>query len=150
MKVIHLIRHGDSQWTKGSADFDRPLTHHGVKEAELIGNELKVKQILPDLMISSPADRAISTARLIACEVGYSMEDIRQVENIYYKGIDEMIQLVSEIEEQFKNVILVGHNPTITLFQNYLTGELIGNMPTCSVVRIELEIDSWKEIFQEL
>lgn len=151
MKSLYLIRHAKSSWADlEMKDFDRPLNDRGKKNAPFMGKWLAQENIHPDLIISSPAKRAITTARKIAKEIDYLKDKIIQDKNIYEASVKTLLQIVNQIENEQNIVFLFGHNPGFTDFANYLTGENISNIPTCGIVQINFEIDDWKEVSKDL
>jgi phosphohistidine phosphatase len=97
MKTVVFCRHAKSDWPDGVADIDRPLKQRGVDDAQFLGNLLGEKSFQPDLIITSPANRARSTARLIARGISYT-EEIRVEPNVYYEGVGSMLELVKELD----------------------------------------------------
>ena len=92
MKKLYLARHAKSSWKNPDLDdYDRPLNKRGIRDAPFIGKKLKEKNILPDLIISSPAIRAITTAKELAAQMGYPEENIILDENIYEAGGGESV-----------------------------------------------------------
>lgn len=150
MKTLFLIRHAKSSWDDPNKDdFDRPLNERGKRNAPFMGKLLKKENILPDLIISSPAKRAIATAKIIADETGYPKNKIHTDSKIYEAAINDLLEIINSIQKEHKTVFLFGHNPTLTDFLNYLTNAGIGNIPTCGVAEIEFSFNSWKEISRE-
>jgi phosphohistidine phosphatase len=150
MKTLFLIRHAkSSQAEPGMKDFDRPLNDRGKKDAPLMGKILHQKKIKPDLLISSPAKRALSTAQKIAKEIDYPKAKIKKEAKIYEASVKTLLHIVNEIEDKNKNVFLFGHNPGFTDFLNYLTGDVIENIPTCGIAEIKFDADSWSEISRD-
>lgn len=150
MKKLFLIRHAKSDWgNPGLKDFDRPLNERGNKNAPFMGKLLKKERIYPDFIISSPAKRAITTARKIAKEIDYPKNKIVEEPKIYEANVKTLLQIVNSIEDENETVFLFGHNPGFTDFLNYLTEANIPNIPTCGIAQIEFENDSWKEVSRE-
>jgi phosphohistidine phosphatase len=146
MKTIYLVRHAKSSWKDANtSDFDRPLNHRGMKSAPLMAEKLKAMGVRPDHVISSPANRAISTAELFCETFDYPSEQIVQRMEIYEGRASQMLTIVQEIPESVTTALFFGHNPTITEFANLLAGSHLEGMETCGVVRIDLDITSWKE-----
>ena len=146
-KQLLLIRHAKSDWNNYElADFDRSLNKRGNANAPEMANRLVKKQIIPDIIISSPALRAITTAKYFA-EV-WCMDDakIQQEKSIYEANVQALLKVVNQLDNQFDHVALFGHNPGLTDFTNYLSDANIYNMPTCSMVMIEFPVDNWSEI----
>ena len=145
MKKLYLIRHGKSDWSnKNLEDFDRPLNARGKKNAQLMGKIFYKKGIFPDIIISSPAYRARDTSKRIAQKVGYH-EDIIYNEYLYNASLKTILDIVSFIEDEYDDVFLVGHNPSLNLLAFYLI-DFNDNLPTCGVLEIEFKCDSWREI----
>lgn len=144
---LFLCRHAKSSWSEpGLADKERPLNERGKNDAPLMGNILKNKQEFPDLIISSPAKRALKTAKLIAEKLDYKTKNIEVNKNLYMAGINEFIDVISNINKDHKNVMLFSHNYGITDFANYISNSDIQNIPTCGIVKISFVIKNWQEI----
>jgi phosphohistidine phosphatase len=147
MKQLFLIRHAKSSWKDTSiSDFDRKLNPRGKKNAPEMGKRLKKRNFIPDLIISSPAKRAISTAKLVAKELGIDPKDIRIEPKLYEASYEGFLSVIHSIEEQFNNVFVVGHNPSITEVMNELGDHRINNASTCSVMGIGFNAQHWNEI----
>jgi phosphohistidine phosphatase len=147
LKNLYLIRHAKSDWNDSSlSDFDRPLNERGKKAAPEMGKRLAKKKIEPDLICSSPAKRAITTARKIAEEINFDPDKIKEIKEIYEATVKNLLEVVNDIPEKHKSVFIVGHNPGLTDFANYLSNAHLMNIPTCGVVHIQFDNLHWKEI----
>ena len=151
MRRITLLRHAKSDWGNPSQnDFERPLNQRGESNAKLIGARLKKAGVRPSLIISSDAVRAITTARLIARNIGYPIEFIQPDHGLYLAspaGIIEVIEGEGEGEgENYNDVMVVGHNPGLTELANRLCNSQTDNIPTCGVFAVDIEIDSWADL----
>ncbi len=147
MKNLYLTRHAKSSWgNPGLADIDRPLNGRGKKAAPLMGKLISERGEKPELLISSPANRAFSTAKAFAKEMGYAEIDIIVNPAIYGVGAQQLLNLVKDFDDLYNSIMLFGHNPTFTSFGNMVSGENIVNVVTCGVVRIDFEFSSWKNI----
>ena len=147
MKNLYLTRHAKSSWgNPGLADIDRPLNHRGKKAAPLMGKLIVDRGENPELLISSPANRAFSTAKEFAKEMGCAETNIIVNRAIYGAGAQQLLNLVQDVDDLYNSIMLFGHNPTFTSFCNMLSGENILNIVTCGVVRIDFEFSSWKNI----
>jgi len=111
-----------------------------------MGKLLKEKKVHPDKIISSPAVRAYTTARIIASEINYPVEKIETNKNIYEASAGEILNIIQEVREDVKTLMLFGHNPGFTMLSNYLSGRQVDNIPTCGISKIEFDVDSWKEV----
>lgn len=146
MLRLYLVRHAKSSWGDLSlSDFDRPLNARGLADAPDMGKRLAHQGILPDLLLSSPAIRAITTCRKMAAAVGYSEDKIRMLKKLYHADPDQLLGVLRE-SEPAKSVMVFGHNPGLTEFANRLLGTDIDNIPTCGVVAAELNPREWQEI----
>jgi phosphohistidine phosphatase len=149
MKQLTLLRHAKSSWKNTDmADFDRPLSNRGEEDAPDMGKRLAERQFKPDYIMSSPARRALTTAYLVADEIGFPREQIVLNQHIYEAAVSDLVGIIQQIEETFTNVVLVGHNPGFTELSTYLTGTPIENIPTCGVFSMELAVQTWAEAEQ--
>lgn len=146
MKQLFLIRHAKSSWDDMSlSDFDRPLNKRGKRDAPKMGDFLREKSISPDLIVSSPANRALTTAKIIAEKVNYAINDIVERKSIYHAFPTDVIDVIHALPDDKNTVFLFGHNPTFTSLANKFGGVYIDNVPTCGVVALVANIDSWSE-----
>ena len=149
MKTLTLIRHAKSSHENPAAlDFHRTLNPRGRRDAPRMGRYLREELAWsPDQIISSPATRAITTARLIAEESGYDVFRIRQDESIYEAPVRNLLQVISDAEETIEHLCLVGHNPGMENLANWLLGERgISAMVTCGVAILELNVPNWTRL----
>jgi phosphohistidine phosphatase len=144
MKTLYLIRHAKSSWSDSSLrDKDRPLNSRGLRDAPFMAKMLKGRGVQADAIISSPANRAFTTATYFAKEMEIAKNDIIQEEDIYEAYTEEIHRIIHALPDQFETVLLFGHNPTFTSVANQFTGNYINNVPTCGVVQIESSVDKW-------
>jgi len=147
MKQLYLIRHAKSSWNNpGLDDIDRPLNKRGKRDAPFMGERLHKLGVRPDMVYTSPAKRARKTARTIADCVGYPPERIQQHADIYTSDINKLLRVVRHAERSIGRLFLVGHNYVLTDLAEYLTNEPLGNVPTCGIVAIDFDIDSWQQV----
>ncbi len=147
MKTLYIARHAKSSWDFPElTDIDRPLNGRGNKNAPEMGQRLFKRNIKPDLLLSSPANRAFTTAQKIAQEIGYPLEEISTSQEIYHVGSGELMDIVRGQNDSINSLMIFGHNPGFTWFANSLTGEYIDNIPTCGIVAIEFDVGSWSNI----
>jgi len=151
MKKIYLVRHAKSSWDSVEMDdFDRPLNERGEKDAPHTAKLLKHRNVVPDRMITSPANRALSTCLVFAKTLEFDKKSIKKETMLYHASPDILLEVLKSLPE-YKNddsevVFLFGHNPGITEFANNLLTVAIDNIPTCGVVAATLNIETWKEI----
>ena len=149
MKTLYLVRHAKSSWDDlDLKDINRPLNERGKKDAPRMGKRLKEKRVFPDLMLSSPAVRALSTCREIAKSLGYLEENIKTDKRLYHASEDQLLKIVQELNDLNDDeevVMIFGHNPGLTEFANSLLGENIENIPTSGVIASEIKVKFWKD-----
>lgn len=148
MKTIILVRHAKSSWKDPSLkDFDRPLNKRGKRDAPLMGEKLKERGVVPDLILSSPAKRAKKTARTIAEALGYPKKKIKYEDGMYHAGARYLLELVRKVHDAHTTVMLFGHNPDFNDFAEMLIeDESISNIPTTGVYCIGIDVDSWANV----
>jgi len=144
MKTLTLVRHAKSSWKDNSlADRDRPLNKRGKRDAPEMGRRIAAAGIRPSLIVSSPAVRAWTTAKIIANEIGYPREFLQRDNGLYLASVNGILDVIVAQDPGFNNLMLVGHNPGFTDFANYLVPGLTNNMPTAGVVSVELDSEDW-------
>lgn len=147
MKTLFIVRHAKSSWDNPELrDHERPLNARGKKNAPEMGKRLKKRKILPDLIISSTAERAKKTARKIAEEIGYPREKILKSDELYHADVEDLMDIVQMQSDSVKNLMIVGHNPGFTDFANFLADADIVNIPTSGVVAIKFSVEQWFQI----
>lgn len=144
MKTLLVMRHAKSDWeTDYGADHDRPLNHRGAHGARLMGRVIASRDQIPDLVVSSTAVRARTTAEL-AIEAGEWGSQLRLDRLLYESGVDEVLGVAAGAPE-VGTLMLVGHQPTWSMLVMALTGNRV-EMRTASIAIVELEIGRWEEI----
>ena len=108
-----------------------------------MGKRIVAAGIRPSLIISSPAVRAWTTAKIIAQEIGYPREFLQRENNVYLASLDDLLDVLVAQDTEFNNIMLFGHNPGLTRFANYLIPGVTDNLPTAGVVSVRLEQDDW-------
>jgi phosphohistidine phosphatase len=146
------MRHGDAQWKDpGVADFARPLNRRGNGETEAMARRLMELQLLPDLIISSPARRAAQTAEIVARELALLPRIIRYEEVLYLAGAQDILQLVRTIGPRVPHLMIVGHNPGISDAAHLLAqGEEVIGLETAAVCTITFDTDQWSALAPSL
>ena len=147
MKTLYLIRHAKSSWKFPDLDdFDRPLNKRGKHDAPMMGRRLHQQGIQPDLIVSSPAERAQRTARAVANAVDYQQFSIQYDKTLYHATDAAMQAVLSEVSDSVDTLVMVGHNPGLTDFFNRLTAHHIDNIVTTGVVAVTFSVDQWSEV----
>ncbi|TPE45298.1 SixA phosphatase family protein [Pontibacter mangrovi] len=150
MKTLYILRHAKSSWKFDElSDHDRPLNKRGRHDAPLMGHELASRGVKPQLIISSPAVRAISTATLVGRELGYDPDDIEVNTDVYGAGKKDLLQVVQGAPSDIETLMLVGHNEAISEFADMLSMEPVGSLPTAGVVGLEFDCESWYDISKD-
>jgi len=111
-----------------------------------MGRRLKVRDISPDTLISSTANRAYTTAQKIASEIGFPAAEIVPNSGLFHAGPNEILEVIQNIKEEHQSAMIFGHNPGFTWAANQLSGLSIDNVPTCGVVSLNFEVSSWSEV----
>ena len=146
MKTLFLVRHAKSSWDNpGLADDERPLNARGERDAPRMGKRLVSRNVKPDILVSSPALRAHTTAEKIAAEIGYSKDAIQTNEKLYFEGTDGMLDVIRSLAVEVNSAMLFGHNPMMTELVNDLANADIDNVPTCGIAEIQFDVESWEE-----
>jgi phosphohistidine phosphatase len=144
MKTLTLLRHAKSSWNNhGLADHERPLNARGQRDAPEMARRIHEAAIRPSLIVSSPATRTWETAKALAAEISYPIEFLQRDNKLYLAGLDTLIDYVGQQDPGFNNLLIVGHNPGITAFANYLCPGLTDNVPTCGVVSVTIDSNDW-------
>lgn len=150
MKTLYILRHAKSSWEfEGLSDHDRPLNKRGRKDAPLMGQELALRGVKPELIISSSAVRALSTATLAAKELNFEADDIVVDTRVYGAGKHDLLEVVQSAPAEVKELMLVGHNEALSDFANMLSTEPVASLPTAGAVGLRFMCESWYEIAKE-
>ena len=146
MKTLFLIRHAKSSWGDTALpDKDRPLNDRGRRDAPKIGERLAKRDVKPDLILSSPAMRALTTAEIIAKKLDYRRKDIVVDDRLYAVGADDLLDVIRKLGDKLERVMLFGHNPELTELAHRLSSK-IPHMPTCAVAEFTFDAKSWSKI----
>jgi len=146
MKTLFLIRHAKSGWDDAAlSDRERPLADRGRRDAPKMGRRLAERNVKPDLIMSSPAMRALATAELIARTLDYKLKDIVVNDRLYAGQADDLLDVIRELGNKLERVMLVGHNPELTELAHQLSSD-ITHMPTCAIAEFTFDAKSWSDI----
>lgn len=147
MKTLLIVRHAKSSWSdKGISDIDRPLKKSGVNDATEVAQKLKQQKVSPDIIITSPAVRAITTAMIFARNLNYPLWQLSISEIAYDFTKDALLSIINTTADKYKTLMLVGHDPALTYLVNELTGEQFEKIPTSAVFTISFRVQSWKRV----
>ncbi|MBI3519486.1 MAG: histidine phosphatase family protein [Bacteroidetes bacterium] len=146
MKQLFLIRHAKSDWSNPELkDIERYLNERGYANANMMAAKFNNK---PDLIISSPAIRAISTALIFARHLNYSANHICIKQELYESSLNDYLNVIHAIDTIYDTVFLFAHNPTISDVAQHLTQALPMELPTCGITGIRFNVRDWKNVKQ--
>lgn len=146
MKTLFLVRHAKSSWDDASlTDKDRPLDDRGLRDAPKMGQRLHERGVKVDLLLASPAVRALTTARIIAKQLNYKVNDITLEDRLYPGLPAELLEIIHKLDKKLARVMLVAHNPALTELAHRFSRE-ITKMPTCSIAEFIFDTMSWSNI----
>ena len=147
MKHLTLVRHAKSSWRFSNlVDHDRPLNGRGERDAPEMGRRLAARNGTPDLVLSSPALRALTTAQVITEVIGYAAEKIVVDVRIYEADVAGLLSVLTETDDEIGHVMVFGHNPAMTGMVNRLSSTWLDNLPTCGVATFRFEMHSWERL----
>jgi phosphohistidine phosphatase len=145
MKHLVLIRHAKSpEKVTGSSDEERNLTINGMQHAALAGAFLRDK-IQVDIIFTSIAKRARVTAQILAEQLRLSSDDIIEERDLYQASVGTLFNLLRNTD-QHQNIAIVGHNPTLSYFSEFITNGNVDEMKPACVLILKLDIGNWKDI----
>ena len=146
IKTLYLIRHAKSDWKDPTtSDFERGLTKRGCKDLNMMGSYLKLRGIVPDLVIASCSLRTQITADAIADNIGFEGQR-DYLQELYLTSPETLKETLMLQENTFDTIMVVGHNPQMTDVVNMVVDEHITKMPTLGIVAINFDIDEWSQL----
>ncbi len=150
MKQLLIVRHAKSSWDDASLrDFDRPLNKRGRRDLPDMGQRLSEKALKPDLIIASPANRAITTAKGIAKAFDYKLSEIREEPDLYHAGTRTILEIISQVDDRVNRLMIFGHNPGFTDLIARVSDLSLYNLPTCAVCGVAFDFERWEEILNK-
>lgn len=145
MKRLLMVRHAKSDWSNlRLKDYDRPLNERGKLNAPAMGKRLLDRNFKVDLIVSSTAKRAASTANRIAKAINYDKSKIEWIKELYHAEPKKIKEVIYQLENKAQCAMVVCHNTGITDFVNSLCGLITQNVPTCGMVAFEIDTDKWE------
>jgi phosphohistidine phosphatase len=147
MKRLYVIRHAKSRKDIPDIDdADRPLDRQGERECAAMAKRLKKLGIYVDAAYSSPAKRALDTAKPICQSMGLTEGDIHLLEVMYESSVAKLMGVIRAIEEPAASAAIFGHNPEFLEIVNHLTPAPIREFPTCAVFGVDFDVSTWAEV----
>lgn len=151
-RELLILRHAKSDWSAGSpSDFKRPLAKRGKKDAPRVGEWMYREGLVPDLVVSSPAERARQTALKVCNSMDCRKKKIVWVEEIYAADLSALLAVLTRCPATASTVLLVGHNPGVEELLVFLAGDEIDTprdgklLPTAALARLEMPMD-WADL----
>lgn len=148
MKQLTFIRHAKSDWgDELLKDIDRPLSERGYKDAYNQSKWYAQHQPIPDLVLSSTATRALSTALIFARCFELDMQNFVFEKDVYECSVDTLLSIIRKQSNDKQNIFIFGHNPAFTNVCNELSTDLFfDNVPTCGMVSFHFDLKKWKDL----
>lgn len=148
MKTLLILRHAKSSWSNAFlSDHDRPLKERGKRDAPRMGRLLREEDLVPDLIISSTAKRALHTAEEAAAASGFEGQ-IEATRAFYHADPETYIDRLRRLPGDIDRVLIVGHNPGMEALLTELTS-MYERMPTAALAHVKLPIREWEELTLE-
>ncbi|HEY3344865.1 MAG TPA: histidine phosphatase family protein [Anaerolineaceae bacterium] len=145
MKTLLIMRHAKSSWKdKNLKDRKRPLSKRGKRNAPQMGELIKEKELIPQLILASEAVRSHQTAELLTQASGYQGE-VRYFDNLYMAEADEYLSALRKLPDDLERVLVIGHNPGLESLLPLLTGR-VESLPTAAIAHLVLPIEKWKDL----
>lgn len=146
-RQLLLVRHAKSSWRfSGLNDDERPLNPRGWRDAPVMAAWLVARETAPQVMLTSYATRALTTARVFARAWGYPIEAIQLSEQLYEAELGELLAVIRSLDAACRRVAIVGHNPGFNALLANLTGLAVDNIPTCGVANIRIPEAHWQQV----
>ena len=143
-RKLYIIRHGKSSWDEeGIDDIDRPLAKRGLRNADTMARRLKDAGTIPEMILTSPANRALNTALIMSGIWGLDASDLHIRDSLYMAYTAEIEEVISVVPGEIRRLAIYGHNPSFTIFANKFLDDPLANLPTAGTVIITFESDGW-------
>ncbi len=146
MKTLYLARHAKSSWKHDVDDHKRPLKKRGEKDAHLVSQKVKEELKAPQLIVSSDATRALSTAHFFKDAWEIEEENFKTDHILYDFSGQNVMRYIKSLDNSLQTVMIVGHNHAFTSLVNMLGNIYIENLPTAGFVKLEFDEDRWEDI----
>ena len=142
-KMLYVVRHAKSDWSHAElSDFDRPLNERGLHNAPFMADQFAETGKTLEFILTSPANRAITTAGYFKRRLGLSDKQWDTERKIYEADSARLLSIMNRLDDSLNKVMIVGHNPGLSSLVQLLTGQWVV-MSTCSIAEIEIPFDSW-------
>ncbi len=149
-KTLHIVRHAKSSWDyENITDSDRPLKLKGIKNSYEMARRMKIRNSLPEFIISSPANRALHTAIIFAKVIELPFSKLTVDSTLYGSDSSAILDLIKKTDNAIHSLMIFGHNPDFTNFANMFAGDNILEIPSSGVVSIAFNADQWTTISKD-
>ncbi len=146
-KRLFIVRHAKSSWDYPQlTDFERPLNTRGKRNVPDMAQRFVETGYTIDQLLSSPAERAITTAKGFAAKLNVSVEQIQKNKDLYHASAFAIKRIISEVPSHIDNLMIFGHNPGLTYLINDLSDFHLDNLATCAICGVEFNIKSWQDV----
>ena len=146
MKTLYLVRHAKaSRDDPALPDRERPLDERGLHDAARMGKRLAKHHVKPDLIVSSPALRALTTAQRIAAEIDYPRKHVLVDDSLYAAHVDDLLAVIHDTDPKVERLLLCGHNPEFSALASRLAGASI-DLATCALAAFDYDSRSWADV----
>jgi len=147
MKTLTIVRHGKSDWSNYElADYDRPLKARGFNDAYQMALRFKETGNLPQVFITSPANRALYTSIIFSRVLFNDFDNIKINDDLYLASPRTILTTIKELSNNYDHIAIFGHNPGVTSFANDFISDYIDNIPTSGFVRLDFDTSEWNQI----
>ena len=147
-KSITIIRHAKSSWKSAAGDHQRPLNERGCVDAGLIGGFLAQNSLSFDGVYCSDAKRAQQTLQILNASLNIDKQKLYYNDQLYLAELSQLLAIINELPSSKQNIVLLGHNPGLTMLCNYIANDNLDNLPTCGVCSLALHVDDWRAVDQ--
>lgn len=146
-KTIYIVRHAKSSWADLSlSDKERPLNQRGHRDAPTMAQWCLLHSLVPDMIISSTAMRAATTAEYFAAVLEIDAQHINVYDSLYHAPAQQYLEMCYGLSNDVDSVMMFGHNPGITYLANEVSSTYIDNVPTCGVLVIDYSGQNWQDL----
>lgn len=147
MRQLTLIRHAKSSWSDPDLhDFERPLNKRGMRDLPALGQRIAEFGLAPDLIITSSATRALTTAIAVSHALEYPRDAIREIPELYESCCETILNVLQNQSDRYRHIMLFGHNPGLETLGYFLTHEALEKFPTAGLMHIHLSVTAWSEL----
>jgi phosphohistidine phosphatase len=146
MKTLCLLRHAKAAWGIGQTDSERVLDDIGQQQAPKMAETLKQAGFVPDRIVTSKAKRALTTAQYMQVAWDFADEKLQTEAQIYEADMEDLLAIVQAFEDKHNTILLVGHNPGISVLAYYLSQRKTQQLPPCGAACFTIASNHWQDV----